>query len=412
MIAEEDTATRIDDLRNALRTALMKTGILGAIRAQLRTSAVEILKGNDNSSDSSSSSILDSIPPHQLPQEGTPDHFALLLVYDFLQHFPSLKRTSGIFAEESGLMIQNGLGGKPSYEESLPIAKELHLTDSFTQQSHQKEPMLVTAVRTMMEGKITTTSSASNNKRSTSPVARESTTLVVPEPRRGSPKTTNDVSSAPSTTAAVVDVTQMANSWLQQSNKNNFAHVSKHLKQQNVDSSKWSKMEKTTEDHNGDDWEEIDVVDKTVNLPNKLADVVSLSVNVISSNPSLTTTQTNQQQLEESSVRSNNSASIKQSSSTTTAAQQPAAAVALPLPLFGNLPSLNTHAKTLAPLPLSSNATTNKPGTLPSLETSNKSSSVVVNQQQHQSSISTTTTGAPANYEDDFENPEDDDDTF
>lgn len=445
MIAEEDTATRLDDLRHALRTALMKTGVLGAIRAQLRTSAVEILKGSGNAG-----SDLD-LPPHKLPHEGTADHLALMLVYDFLQHFPSLKRSSGIFAEESGLMLQNGLGGKLSFEESVPMAKGLHIENDFNTHSYQKEPMLVTAVRKMMDGTVVSA------KRSASPLPRETTDLPAPSPKKSGEEQDRNKNKSqephveknqpPKPTPLPVekqqqeniihddDATSLISEWTKQANSKSFiegktagltdgfnsSQFSGKLSCQSLDASKWTKMEKASEDHNGDDWEEIDVVDKNIKMPSKLSDAVSLSVNVVIGSNANSTLAT--------STRSNAS-----SSTTTTVAIKPAAtktdhvlpaaslnSVVAPLPLFGNLPSLNTHAKSLAPLGNSTSSSSSLPapraGTLPSLESSNsgntnnssKNISVTIQQQQPaQSSVSQQYIAAPASYEEDFE----DDDTF
>ena len=79
--------------------------------------------------------------------------------------------------------------------------------------------------------------------------------------------------------------------------------------------------------------------------------------------------------------------------------------------MFGNLPSLNTHAKTLAPLGGSSSAKS-----LPSLDSSVASSShnktpanLVPPQPVAAASTSTAGGGDPLGYDDDFD---EDDDTF
>jgi hypothetical protein len=170
MIAEEETANRLDEFRNVLRVALLKSGVLGNLRAQLRLSTLEILKGsvgNNNNNEQQQEPLQALLNAHSLPSEGTPDHLALMLVFDFLNYFPTLKKSSGIFAEESGLCLAGG--DRFGIEETKDLASQMKMNQSeFNSQTYSKEPLLVTAVRKMMTTTVvaaaaaTTTTSSSN----------------------------------------------------------------------------------------------------------------------------------------------------------------------------------------------------------------------------------------------------------
>ena len=398
MIAEETTAERLDELRHVLRTSLLKTGIMGTLRAQLRSSAIDILKGNDGNG------LKEILDTHELPEEGTPEHFATLLVFDFLNHFSSLNRSSGIFAEESGLSLSRENFGA---HEAKGVSKELKMENEFSPQQYQNEPLLVTAVKKMMSGGVNGLAQnhqhqAINTASSSAiPSARQS-----PAPAPKSPiqnknfqeeditATTPSTSVAPSTTffsdLMKTSATAENDDPVIQKVKQSMPKItdkkfrSKEFKDVVVDGNKL--VNNSSSSNEIGDWDDVENVDKEfVSTKKELATSSDVNIIIAASSSTASANTTHQE------VKNSTSSSLPQKLPTTTITSSSA-----PLPVFGQLPPLTHHAKTLAPLDNNSSSLLS-------------TSSVKNNNINISSSLPAAPT--PVSYEDDFDE-EEDDDTF
>lgn len=170
MIADEDVAHRFEELRHVLKGAFLQSGVLGALRAQMRVAALDALKGTQ------ADGVLQSIlgvhkpPPPPVSESGrldendlSPERLALLLVYDYLHHFSTLRRSAGVFAEESGVGHMRAADEGAVFSDTKRMAEQqLRLGVEWTPQQHAQEPLLVAAMRGLKNGSASRPSSASS----------------------------------------------------------------------------------------------------------------------------------------------------------------------------------------------------------------------------------------------------------
>lgn len=91
---------KMQDLKNALAGALAANGVLGKIRAQLRASAVSLLRSDPGLKEAAVGSTVEM---KKLPLE---TQVAFLLIHEFLSHH-KMDTTAGIFAEEGAISEVN-----------------------------------------------------------------------------------------------------------------------------------------------------------------------------------------------------------------------------------------------------------------------------------------------------------------
>ncbi|KAG5469265.1 hypothetical protein LSCM1_02480 [Leishmania martiniquensis] len=85
-------------LQDAFVSALTASGTLGKIRAQLRATALALIRGDEDLQDA-------AVGPFMRPRTLTaPAKVSLLLLYDFLQHH-HLQQTAGVLDVESGVHL-------------------------------------------------------------------------------------------------------------------------------------------------------------------------------------------------------------------------------------------------------------------------------------------------------------------